>query len=103
MKLRRMLLCAGIGWVAGLLLTLIMGFVVAPVIMGRPHSLQDPVDRIVLGIALLGMTPGALLGGVIGGRMSHEGGSRGQLIMSALLGLLISIPLGCIGLWLLGW
>jgi hypothetical protein len=98
-----MIFFAGIGWIAGTLLTLLTGFLLAPAIMGHPHSLQDPVDQIVLGMVLLGMTPGALLGGIVGGRMSREGGDRSQLIMAGLIGLLFSLPIGCIGFWYLGW
>ncbi|MBX0326261.1 hypothetical protein K2Z83_00950 [Oscillochloris sp. ZM17-4] len=103
MKLGRMLLFACIGWLAGALIMIFLAFVVSPAVMGRPHSIQDPLDRIVLGMALLGMTPGALAGGVVGGRMIHEGDGRSQLLMAALIGLVAAIPFGCFGFWLLGW
>jgi hypothetical protein len=35
--------------------------------------------------------------------MSYEGGGSGQLIMAAIIGLLLSIPFGCMGFWFLGW
>jgi hypothetical protein len=103
MKLQHMIRFAGIGWLAGALLILLLGFVITPATIGSKHSIQDPIDQAVLGMVLLGMTPGALLGGILGGRMSYEGGGSGQLIMAGLIGLLLSIPFGCIGFWFLGW
>lgn len=103
MKLQRMLLFAGLGWLAGALLTLLMGFVVAPAVIGGERSLANPVDQVILAMTLLVMTPGALAGGVIGGRMMHEGGGAGQLWMACLIGLLIALPFGCLGFWYLGW
>jgi hypothetical protein len=103
MKVGRMLVLAGIGWLAGALLIIILSLVISPMIVGGSHSLQDPVDRIVLGMVLLGITPFTLLGGLLGGRMSREGGERSQVIMAALAGLALAIPFGCFGLWLLGW
>jgi hypothetical protein len=98
-----MILCAGIGWIAGALLIILVGFVMAPAITGHPHSLLDPIDLMVLGLALLGMTPGGLLGGVVGGRIAREGGGQSQQITAALMGIVFSFPFGCMGLWLLGW
>jgi hypothetical protein len=103
MKLGRMIILAGVGWLAGALLTLTLSMVIAPLITGRGHSLTDQIDLILLGMVLLGITPFTLLGGVVGGRISREGGERSQMLMAALLGLLLAFPFGCFGLWYLGW
>jgi hypothetical protein len=103
MKLRRMIRFAGIGWIAGALLILLLAFVITPATIGSKHSLLNQADLLVLGLVLLGMTPGAMLGGILGGRMSYEGGGSGQMIMAGIIGLLLSIPFGCMGFWFLGW
>lgn len=103
MNWRRMLLFAGIGWLAGALLVLLMGFAILPAIFGGKHSLFDPVDQVILGFVLLAITPGALLGGAYGGRMIAEGSGRSQILTAIMIGVLLATPCSCVSFWYLGW
>jgi hypothetical protein len=53
----------------------------------------------ILGIVLVLATPAALAGGLIGGRLSIEGGERGQRLVAIIFGVIFSLPCSCYGLW----
>jgi hypothetical protein len=103
MSVQHYLRFAGIGWISGIGWILLLAFVIMPNVFGSSASLATPADQIVLGLALLIITPEAMLGGVIGGRIMREGGATSQAVMAAVIGALLTLPVGCISLWYLGW
>jgi len=53
----------------------------------------------IIGITLVIASPAALIGGLIGGHLSIEGGERGQRLIAIIFGIIFSSPFGCGGLW----
>jgi len=94
---------AGIGWISGMLWVVLLAFVIMPNVFGSSASLASGADQLILGLVLLITTPEAMLGGIIGARMMREGGAASQAVMAAVMGALFTLPIGCIGLWYLGW
>ncbi len=94
---------AGIGWLSGIFWIMFLAFVILPNTFGSSSSLSTPADQLTLGLALLIITPEALLGGIIGGRIMREGGTTSQALMAAVIGAVFTIPVACISLWYLGW
>jgi len=91
------------GWIAGLLLT--WGFSalwqqIFPVI---DRTGQGSGMLTVLTFILLGISPIAIAGGVIGGRLPKEGGKLQQIFYAALLGALFPIPFACFLFWYTAW
>jgi hypothetical protein len=103
MSLQHYLRFAAIGWFSGIVWILLLAFVIMPNVFGSSATLAGPADQLVLGLALLIITPEAMLGGIIGGRIMREGGGTGQAVMAAVIGALLTIPVGCVSLWYLGW
>ena len=103
MSIRSSMLFALVGWLAGLCATLGNGFVIFPALVGNPPALGLGAQFLILGAVLLLVTPAALIGGLIGGRLPKEGGRNGQLIMAGILGVLAALPLSCVGFWYSGW
>ena len=103
MDLRRNISYAFTGWIGGLIGTLILGLawpIIFPAIVNIDHYYESGPNLLtILGIVLLVVTPAALIGGVIGGRVSVEGGERGQRIFAVIFGILLSSPCACGGLW----
>ena len=58
---------------------------------------------LILALILLIVSPAALVGGLVGGRLPKEGGQLGQLIMAAICGIIVAVPLSCAGFWVSGW
>ncbi len=92
------------GWVAGVGAALILGLAwptIFPAIVRPEHYYGDgPGLFQVLLIAIVFATPLALVGGVVGGRVSVEGGDRGQRLIAIIFGILFSLPLICFILWI---
>ncbi len=103
MTIRSSLLFALVGWLAGLCATLGIGFVIFPALMGNPPALGLGAQLLILGAVLLLVTPAALIGGLIGGRLPQEGGKSGQLVMAGILGVMAALPFSCVGFWYSGW
>jgi hypothetical protein len=104
--LLRFLRFALIGWLAGAIFTLGVGLLwpaIFPGIVNPEHyfavpSISLPATLVVtVWIASLF----ALLGGLIGGILPREGGSREQNVAAALGGIILSIPFGCFNYWML--
>jgi cation transporter-like permease len=55
---------------------------------------------LIVGVILAAASLPAIIGGVVGGRISKEGGDRQQLILAAIFGIILAVPVGCFGLWL---
>jgi len=87
------------GWLAGVLFTIVMGFVwpkIFPGIVNIDHYYGAGPNLIsIIGIALLVISPASLVGGLIGGRVSIEGGEAGQRLIAAIFGIIFTIPCGC--------
>jgi hypothetical protein len=96
------------GWVAGALATLIMGLIwplAFPAIVRINHYYgAGPGLPVILLIMLVLVTPAALVGGLIGARVSREGGQSGQRMAAVLGGIIAAVPFGCGALWYFtGW
>ena len=106
MKLLQLLRFALIGWIAGLLCTLIIGLLWPAIFPGiiRPEdytvgpALSLPTS-IVITMFITSLP--ALLGGLIGGNLPREGGRREQWFAAALGGIILTIPFGCFNFWLM--
>ena len=61
------------------------------------------IPLLILAVILLIVSPAALVGGLVGGRLPKEGGQLGQLIMAAICGIIVAVPLSCAGFWVSGW
>ncbi len=76
-----------------------------PAIIRPEHYYGDgPGLLTIIAINLLVMTPAAVLGGIIGGRLSIEGGYRSQRLIAIILGIVLATPCGGFGFWFFtGW
>jgi hypothetical protein len=103
MRIRRHLLNAFTGWIAGAGATLLcglMGLLAFPGLVRANHyAYAIPGLPTVLGVVLLLVSPLALLGGLLGGRLPQEGGQSEQIGAALICGALIALPAACIGLW----
>ena len=103
MSIRHYLSFAGIGWLAGLGMTLALELCTLAVFPGilRPRGVDGagagipPALVLMLEVASLP----AVVGGLLGGRLPREGGPRDQLRMAAIGGALAAIPFVCFILW----
>ena len=96
------------GWIGGVLGTLIIGFawpIIFPAIVNVDHYYgTGPGLVTILGIAIMVITPASLVGGLIGSRISMEGGSTSQRVFAAIFGFILSSPCACMSLWYFtGW
>jgi|SaaInl7_200m_RNA_FD_contig_31_1545504_length_422_multi_3_in_0_out_0_1 hypothetical protein len=96
------------GWLAGVLTSLIMGYVwplIFPAIVNVEHYYgAGPGMLVIIGVVVLVMSPAALSGGYIGSRLSLEGGETGQRVIAAIFGVLFTIPFACVVLlYFTGW
>jgi hypothetical protein len=103
MTLRENLLFALTGWLAGVCIMLGVGFIIFPALVGTPHSFGAGPDRFILLLVVLLVSPAALVGGLVGGRLPKEGGQFGQLLMAAIAGIMAAVPVSCVGFWYTGW
>ena len=106
MKLLKFVRFALVGWLAGLVCTLLVGVVWPAIFPGivHPEHYFEGDSLGLFGIIVISMTIAslpALIGGLIGGTIPREGGARDQLIAAALGGIILSIPFGCYNYWLL--
>jgi len=105
-KVAALLRFALVGWVSGVLALIVLSLVWPNILPGFVHySHYDPNGPapnlvLIVGVILAAASLPAIVGGVIGGRIPKEGGSRQQLMMAGIFGILLALPLGCFGLWL---
>lgn len=103
MNWRRHLSFAFTGWIGGFGATLILGLfwpIIFPAIVNVEHYYESgPGLFTILAIVLLTTSIPALIGGFIGGRVSVEGGERGQRTFAVIFGILLSAPVICYTLW----
>ena len=105
MKLTPVLRHAVLGWVGGAVTTVAFGLFLLAAFPGIVRLSPDgaqPGLPLVLGMTLLTVTPFALIGGVLGGRVAREGGEAEQRWMAAIFGALLSLPAACFNFWAFG-
>jgi len=87
------------GWLAGVMTSLIMGFLwpqVFPGIVNVEHYYGDGPSLItIIGIGILVMSPASLIGGIVGGRVSIEGGEASQRLIAVIFGIFFTMPFAC--------
>jgi hypothetical protein len=103
MKLQNHLRNAVTGWVAGLVITLGFSGLWHLILPVEDQSVQRPTLLMELLVILALVTPFAIAGGIIGGRLPREGGVSQQVLYSALLGSLFILPVSCFLFWYLAW
>jgi hypothetical protein len=103
MTLRDNLLFALTGWAAGLCSILAIALIIFPVFFGISKSIRALPDLLAFLLVVLLVSPAALAGGLIGSRVTKEGGRSTQLIMAAVVGIMAAVPLSCIAFWYTGW
>jgi hypothetical protein len=108
MPFLRPLKFALIGWVMAVVATVVVGLTwpaVFPAIVIVDHYYGAGPDllTIIIFSAILA-SPGGLIGGLIGSRIPREGGQTEQSYMAGIMGILFSLPFGCLILWFFtGW
>ena len=106
MKLATLVRCAVAGWLAGALAVVLLSLVwpnFFPGFVNYKHYIPTgPAPNLVVFVlfVLAAASLPAIIGGVVGGRVPKEGGSRQQLLMAAIFGIIFALPCGCYGLWM---
>lgn len=103
MKIRQLLLNALSGWVAGVLIAAGFSFLWQQIFPVIDRSGQGAGMFIALAIILSILSPFAIAGGIIGGRIPKEGGKLQQVLYAALFGALFTIPFSCFLFWYTAW
>ena len=91
------------GWAGGSVGTIILGLIwpiIFPAIVNVENYYESgPGLLTIILIVLVWSAPAALIGGVIGGRFSVEGGKASQRMFAIVFGLILAIPCASYGLW----
>jgi hypothetical protein len=103
MKIRQLLLFAAAGLLAGAVITIGMGFIFFPTLMGKIDFSGSGADLLILAFVGLPTSIAALVGGLVGGRLINEGGRGGQIVMAIIVGIMLALPVSCIGFWITAW
>jgi hypothetical protein len=108
MKIWRTLSFSLTGWLAGVIATVIVGFLwptIFPAVVRIEHYYgAGPGLPTIIGIVSIFASPAALIGGLIGGWIPREGGRTDEYIMAVIFGVLLALPFSCYGLWFFtGW
>jgi len=103
MKTSQMILSALIGWLAGMVSLLVWSFLWPKILPMAGRASAFPGSWKMLLVLMLVMTPFALVGGLIGGRLAREGGRRGQFIYAAAAGAMMTVVFGSCAFWYSGW
>jgi hypothetical protein len=105
-KLGVLLRFAASGWLAGLFAVVLLSLVwpaFFPGFVNYKHYIPTgPAPNLVVFVlfVLAAASLPAIIGGVVGGRIPKEGGSRQQLLMAVIFGIIFALPCGCYGLWM---
>ena len=104
-KKRSPLVFMFIGWLAAVVAVLLLG-VGWPSVFPSGLKLAEFYGSyfgypLVILTAIIVGTPVALVGGLIGSRIPHEGGRRDQYVAAALTAILMALPFSCLVLWYL--
>ena len=103
MKTSQMILSALIGWLAGMVSLLVWSFLWPKILPMAGRASALPGNWKMLLVLMLVMTPFALVGGLIGGRLATEGGRRGQFIYASAAGAMMMVVFGSCAFWYTGW
>ena len=103
MKILSILQNALTGLVAGWLATVGFNYIWQKVYPIEERTSIAPYHLLALGVILLAVALPAIAGGVIGGRVSREGGFKNQLILAAIFGALFVLPFACFIFWYIQW
>jgi predicted MFS family arabinose efflux permease len=103
MKIRFILQNALAGLVVGWLVTVGFNYIWQLVIPIEDRAGVGPFHLEALGVILLAVGLPAIAGGVIGGRVSKEGGVKNQLLLAAIFGALFVLPFACFIFWYIQW
>ena len=103
MKILQHLLNALVGWIVRLLITVGFAFLWLNIIPVIDRAGQGASIPIALLFILAWISPFAIIGGLIGGRLPKEGGRKNQIIAAAIFGLLFPLPIACFLFWYTGW
>jgi len=101
-KIGYLLLNALAGWVAGVLSILALCWVWLHVFPVEERAGQGAALPTILWMIILILTPVSIIGGIIGGRLPREGGTRDKLAYAALFGFLFPLPFTCFILYYIG-
>ncbi len=71
--------------------------------MGQINFSGSLADPAILWIVGLLTALAALIGGLVGGQLSREGGRSSQIMMAVIVGIMLALPISCIGFWVTGW
>ena len=108
MKIPRPIVFALTGWLVGAIVILGVGFSwpkIFPAIVLVEHYYGGGPNLVtIIAFSIILASPGGLIGGLIGSRIPREGGSREQLYMAGIMGIIFSLPFACMILWFFtGW
>lgn len=103
MKIRQHLLNALCGWAAGVILSAGFSLLWQKLLPVIDRTGQGAGMYLVLGIILSIISPFAIAGGIIGGRIPREGGRNWQMVSAAAFGALFPLPFSCFLFWYTGW
>jgi hypothetical protein len=103
MKISQHLLNALSGWVAGIVIAFGFSFLWQQIFPVVDRSGQGQGMMLILGIILAILSPFAIAGGVIGGRIPKEGGKLQQILYAAFFGAIFPLPFSCFLFWYTAW
>ena len=103
MKIGQYLVNALVGWIVGLLITVGFAFLWLNVIPVIDRTGQGATLQYTLIYILAWISPFAIIGGLVGGRLPKEGGWKNQIIASVIFGLLFPLPIACFLFWYTSW
>ena len=103
MRTSQMISSALIGWLAGMVSLLIWSILWPQIMPMADRASAFPGAWKMLIVLMVVMTPFALVGGLIGGRLAREGGRRGQFVYAAAFGVLLTVVFGSCAFWYTGW
>lgn len=103
MKVSQMILSALTGWMTGIASLLGWSVLWPKVLPVANRAGALPGYWKLLLFAVIVITPFALAGGVIGGRLPYEGGRRQQILYAAVGGATAALVFGSCVFWYIGW
>ena len=103
MKIRKVILDAVTGWIAGLMTLGAWSFLWPKIFPIEERASAMPGGWKLLIIILAVVSPLALIGGIIGGRISREGGREQDFLLAALFGAVAALLFGTCGFFYLAW
>ncbi len=102
MKILRHLRNALVGWAAGLLFCFGFSALWRQAMPVVDRTGQGAALPVVLLLILALVSPFAIAGGIIGGRLPKEGGIVQQILYAILFGALFPVPFSCFLFWYTG-